>query len=195
MNWHLLHTALFHGLLQRMTRNLHLHPMRTNGLDVVFVLPDHGREYLEGKETGGAQKRSERDFEFDFIEDFFLFFSFFILFHQPLLILHSLCARDGGLADGLADGLCLKLRTSRLSVAIFVSLSFQPVGFNLHIPLEIREKKGEGGSLVSVFAAPLLSLPHRYFLHNECKETADKNETFECFECVEYPVPRHPDLF
>lgn len=115
--------------------------MRANGLDVVFVLPDHGRENLEGTETGGAQKMSEKDFEFDFIEDFFLFL-FFFFFYQPLLILHSLWARDGGLADGLADGLCLKLRTCRLSVAIFVSLSFQPVGFNLYIPLEIREIKG-----------------------------------------------------
>lgn len=65
--------------------------------------------------------------------------------YQSLFIFHSFGPRDGGLADSLADGLGLKLRTSRLSVAIFVPLSFQPVGFNLNVPLESREIKECGG--------------------------------------------------
>lgn len=60
--------------------------------------------------------------------------------YQSLLIPCGLRARDGGLADGLADGLSLKLRTRCLSIAILVPLSFQPVGLNFYIPLKIDEE-------------------------------------------------------
>lgn len=60
MNRHLLHPALFHGLLQRMAGNLHLHPMGVNGLDVVFVLPGHRRENLEGGKSQKRFRKSQR---------------------------------------------------------------------------------------------------------------------------------------
>lgn len=64
-------------------------------------------------------------------------------FYQSLVILHSLGARDGGLTDGLTDGLGLKLRTRCLSIPVLVPLSFQPVGLNFNITLKkIREIKG-----------------------------------------------------
>lgn len=108
--------------------------MGANRLDIVFVLPGHGRENLERTGTGGVQKKGKR--QILSLSSLKILSFFFFFFYQPLIIFHSLRARDGGLADGLADGLCLKLRTCGLSVPIFVPLSFQPVGFNLDIPLE-----------------------------------------------------------
>lgn len=60
--------------------------------------------------------------------------------YQPLLIPCGLWAWDGGLADGLTDGLCLKLRTRCLSITIFVPLPFQPVGLDFNIPLKWRQR-------------------------------------------------------
>ncbi len=62
-------------------------------------------------------------------------------FYQSLLIPRGLRAWDGGLADGLADGLGLKLRTRCLSIPVFVPLPFQPVGLDFNIPLKMDEER------------------------------------------------------
>lgn len=65
-----------------------------------------------------------------------------ILLHsyQSLLVSLGDDLSNGGLADGLADGLGLELRTRRLSVSVFVPLTFQPVGLNLNIALRDERK-------------------------------------------------------
>lgn len=79
--------------------------------------------------------------------------------HQFFLIPRGLWAGDGGLADGFADGLGLKLRARCLSVAILVPLSFQPVGLNFNVPLEADKNKAKVRESVSYFICQAHFIP------------------------------------
>lgn len=57
MNRHLLHPALIHRFLQRMTWNLHLDAMRGNRLDILLVLPCHQWENLGAKTEGDSRNQ------------------------------------------------------------------------------------------------------------------------------------------